>query len=108
MINPFRGLVANNAQNHDLLNFHSIGKETFENRIKPHILKTPSVEVPVHRKSLQTFATQPKSNKKKIKSLQQEIERIQKCMQRKIAYANKTGTKKNVIGGQYIELPRAM
>ena len=39
---------------------------------------------------------------------QQEMKRVQKCMRRKIAHANKTGTIPNVIGEQYIEYPRAL
>ena len=36
------------------------------------------------------------------------MKRIQKCMRRKIAYANKMGTKPDVVGEQYIEFPRAL
>lgn len=36
------------------------------------------------------------------------MKQIQKCMRRKIAYANKTGTCVDVIGEQYIELPRSL
>ena len=46
LINPFRGLIANAAQSHDLLNFNKIGRENFELRIKAYVLKTPSVKVP--------------------------------------------------------------
>ena len=61
-VNPFRGLVANDAQRHDLLNFRQIGKEMFEIRIRAYILKTPSIKVPQHHKRLQTFIRPP--NKK--------------------------------------------
>lgn len=33
---------------------------------------------------------------------------MQKCMRCKIAYANKMGTKPDVVGEQYIEFPRAL
>ena len=39
---------------------------------------------------------------------QQELKRVQKCMRWKIAHANRTGTKPDVIGEQYIEFPRAL
>ena len=108
LVNPFRGFVANDAQRHDLLNFRQIGTEMFEIRIKAYILKTPSVKVPQRRKRLQTFGTKSKATKQKVNSLKQEMKRIQKCMRRKIAYANKMGTKPDVIGEQYIEFPRAL
>ena len=85
LVNPFRNLKANDAQKHDLLNFHQIGTEMFETRIKAYILKTPSVKVPQRRKWLQTFATKAKVNKQKVNSLKQEMKQIQKCMRRKIA-----------------------
>ena len=108
LVNPFRGLLANDAQRHDLLNFRQIGTEIFETRIKAYVLKIPRVKVPQRRKRLQTFGTKSKATKQKINSLKQEMKRIQKCMRRKIAYANKMGTKPDVIGEQYIEFPRAL
>ena len=45
LVNPFSGLVANDAQRHDLLNFRRIGKEMFEIRIRVCIFKTLSVKV---------------------------------------------------------------
>ena len=108
LVNPFRGLVANDAQRHDLLNFCQIGKEMFEIRIRAYILKIPSVKVPQHRKRLQTFSTKSNATKQKVNSLKQEMKRIQKCMRRKIAYANRKGTKADVIGEQYIKFPRAL
>ena len=108
LLNPFSGLIANAAQSHDLLNFHEIGRENFEQRIKAYVLKNPSIKVPQRRKKLQTFATTSKKGSKKNSVAQQELKRIQKCMRRKIAYANKTGTNPDVIGQQYIEFPRAL
>ena len=62
--------------------------------------------MPQRRKRLQTFGTKSKATKQKVNSLKQEMKRIQKCMRRKISYANKMGTKADVIGEQYIEFPR--
>ena len=108
LINPFRGLAANAAQSLDLLNFNKIGRGNFELRVKAYVLKTPSVKVPQRRKKLQTFTTQKKGSKKQVNAAQQELKRVQKCMRRKIAHANKTGTNPDVIGQQYIEFPRAL
>ncbi len=91
-----------------MLNFRKVGASNFEMRVKAYALKTPSVQVPLQRKKLLTFSTTGKGHKKKIQSLQQELKRVQKCMRRKIAFANKTGTSADVIGEQYIENPRAM
>lgn len=48
------------------------------------------------------------TKKRKVASLQREMKQIQKCMRRKIAYANKTGTCVDVMGELYIKLPRAL
>ena len=66
LVNPCRGLVANDAQRHDLLNFHQIGTEMFETRIKAYVLNIPSIKVPQRRKRLQTFSTKSKATKQKI------------------------------------------
>ena len=108
LINPFRGLKANAAQSHDLLSFNKIGRENFELRIEAYVLKTPSVKVPQRRKKLQTFTTYKKGCKRPVNAAQQELKRVQKCMRRKIAHANKTGTNPDVIAQQYIEFPRAI
>lgn len=34
--------------------------------------------------------------------------RVQKCIRRKVAFANKTGRMPDVVGQQYIEQPRAI
>ena len=108
LVNPFRGLVANTAQSHDLLSFNKIGRENFELRIQAYVLKTPSIKVPQRRKKLQTFTTPKKGCRRQVNAVQQELKRMQKCMRRKIAYANKTGANPDVIGLQYIEFPRAL
>jgi hypothetical protein len=59
-------------------------------------------------KDIQTFSTTNTKGNSKLKSLKQEMLRVQKCIRRKIAYANKTGRMPNVIGEQYIEQPRAI
>ena len=108
LINPFRGLIANAAQSHDLLNFNKLEQDMYELRIKAYVLKAPSVKVPQRRKRLQTFATRKKGNKRHVNAAQQELKRVQKCIRKKIAYANKTCTKPDVVGQQYIEFPRAL
>ena len=74
LINTFRGLEATAAQSHDLLNFHNIGKDMFELRIKAYILKSPSVKVPQRRKRLQTLATRKrKGSKRQLNAAEQEL-----------------------------------
>ena len=48
LVNIFRGIVANKSQRHDLLHFHDIGQQAFENRIASCILA--SAKVPLRRK----------------------------------------------------------
>ena len=100
--------MARTAQRHDLLNFHTIGQTSFENIINVYILKVPSTIVPQKRKKLQTFSTTITKGSSKVTSLKQEMIRVQKCIRRKIAFANKIGKMPNVIGEQYIEQPRAI
>lgn len=107
LVNPYRNLTATDSQRHDLLNFRSIGLHHFEMRVKAHILKTPSAQVPLHKKKLLTFTSERRPSKNKVQSLQQELRKVQKCMRRKVAYANKMGSCVEVVGDQYIEHPRA-
>ena len=108
LMNVFTNRVASSAQRHDLLNFHTIGQTAFENRINAYILKVPSTTAPQRKKKLQTFSTTKAKGNSKLKSLKQEMLRVQKCMRRKIASANKTGRMPDVIGEQYIEQLRAI
>ena len=43
-----------------------------------------------------------------MSSLQRELQLVQKCMRKRIAYANQRSRSPNVIAEQYIELPRAI
>ncbi len=108
LINPFRHLTANVVQRHDLLNFNLLGREYFEQRIQAYYLKNPSVKVPQRRKKLQTFSSSKNKSKRRTNVAQQELKKVQKCMRRKIAYANKIGKNPDIIGQQYIEYPRAI
>ena len=105
---PFRNIVTNNAQTHDLLNFRSIGQKQFESRVVSVLLANPSTKAPLRQKTLQTFASTIIKKQKKVSSLQRELQLVQKCMRKKIAYANQRGTLPDVISEQYIELPRAI
>ena len=97
LVNPFRSLVATDAQKLDMLNFHQIGKDNFETRIKAYVLKSPSTTVPQRRKRLKTFAVKCNTTKQKVNSLQKEMKRR--------TYAS---LKPEVIGERYIELHRAL
>lgn len=91
LINPFRGLVANATQSHNLLNFKKIGRETFELQVQAYVLKNSSIKVPQHLKRLQTFA---KPHKKGSPTGAEKSTKV-------YAHANKTGTNLDVIGQQY-------
>ena len=91
-----------------MLNFHTIGQVAFENRISACILKTLSTTASQRKKKLQTFSTTNKKGNSKLNSLKQEMLRVQKCIRRKVAFANKTGRMPDVVGQQYIEQPRAI
>ncbi len=63
-----------------------------------YILKNLSVRVPQRRKILQTFCISKKSATKPYNVAQQELKTVQKCMRKKIAYANKNGSNPDVVG----------
>ena len=88
LLNPFRSIVANNAQTHDLLNFRNIGQKQFESRVESLLITNPSTKAPLRQKRLQTFASTTVKKKKRVSNLQRELQLVQKCMRKKIAYAN--------------------
>ena len=57
LLNPFRSIVANNAQTHDLLNFRNIGQKQFESRVESFLITNPSTKAPLRQKRLQTFTS---------------------------------------------------
>ena len=60
LVNPFRNIKANSAQSHDLLNFHSIGIETFETRVNSVVLNNASTKAPIRKKSCKHLNHQQK------------------------------------------------
>ena len=49
LLNPFRSIVANNAQTHDLLNFRNIGQKQFESRVESFLITNPSTKAPLRQ-----------------------------------------------------------
>ena len=92
LFNPFRNIVANNAQTHDLLSFRNIRQKQFESRVESFLIKIPSTKAPLRQKKLQTFASTTVKKQKKVSNLQRELQLVQKCMRKKIAYATQRGT----------------
>ena len=86
LINPFRNIAANDAQTHDLLNFHQIGQSHYEYHIKSFVLKTPSTKAPLRPKRLQTFGSTTVKHSKKVSNYNEKYNWCRSACVKKIAY----------------------
>lgn len=103
----FKKKTATSEQEHDLMNFRNIGQAEFESSIEYHILRTPSVKLPKHRKNLLTF-TERRSRRKKVSQVERERKIQIECWKKRVAFANNTGSHVQSTYQQCIELPRAL
>ncbi|XP_064384664.1 uncharacterized protein LOC135333611 [Halichondria panicea] len=94
-------------QEHDLINFRSIGETEYRNRVQYYILKTPSVKPPKHRKRLLTF-TEKLGRRKKGSEIERERKIQIELWKRRVAHATITGTNLSKSYEQCLELPRAI
>ena len=101
------GVWATPEQEHDLLCFREIGKESIRMYVEYFIVGTCSTKVPLRLKRLQTFASRKKSDKK-IKLREKEHKLVSKCMRRQLAWSAHTQCIQQHRGEQYLELPRAL
>ena len=89
-------------QEHDMMNFRSIGQAEFEHTIQYYVLRTPSTKPPKHRKSLLTF-TERKSRGKKVSAIEKERTLQLDCWKKRLLFASMTVAS---IPGLLITLPK--
>ena len=90
LINPFTNKEAIAGQQHDLLNFRSIGQQEFLLRITSVILKQPSVHAPNRRRRLQTFSER-KVTKSRVTQLEKDKKLVMSAMKKKMQFSRRTG-----------------
>uniref|UniRef100_A0A1X7U8W2 Uncharacterized protein n=1 Tax=Amphimedon queenslandica TaxID=400682 RepID=A0A1X7U8W2_AMPQE len=105
LINTFNGQKATAEQCHDMLNFRSIGEESVKNYIQKQLLGNSNTTT-IRRKKLLTMSVKPKSKKRKTVQ-ERESEKLIKCLQRRLAWAN-SGLMDSQVYQQYSIYPRAL
>ena len=107
LINPFTQTQATAIQQHDLLNFRTIGEKEYLLRVSSVILKQPSVNAPNRKKRLQTFSER-KVNKRALSQAEKDKKLILAAMKRKIQFSKRTGKPIETTGEQLVEYPLAI
>lgn len=106
--NVFEKKEATPEQKHDLLNFRSIGQQSFEHFVKYRLLKEVSTNAPVRMKRLCTFTTTA-AQKQRIKMAEKERKISQRFLKRQLAWAaeNKISPTNSMLG-PISSYPRAL
>ena len=107
LINPFTHKLALPAQQHDLLNFTSIGECDFKTYVQHMYLGNSSVKPTARQHRLKTFAT-IKATKRLVSNLQKEKNFVSKCLKSRLIWAQVHDTSDECPEQQYLELPRAI
>ena len=108
LVNTFTAQEATPEQLHDLLNFKQIGVDATEAYIKHHILGYSSItSTTIRRKKLLTMSAS-KQKKKRLSPKDRENEKVIKCLQRRLAWCNRTGRSFDAEQEQYSLYPRAL
>ena len=108
LINCFTGQKATPEQTHDMLNFHTIGAESFYQFVSHRVLMTPSTNsAPVRRKKLLPMS-KPKATPQRISQKDKEAKVVSKCLRRRLAWCNKTHLPYDLSTEQYSIYPRAL
>ena len=84
--NPFTHKLASPAQQHDLLNFTSIGECDFKIYVQHMYLGNSSVKPTARQHRLKTFAT-IKATKRLVSNLQKEKHLVSKCLKSRLIWA---------------------
>ena len=103
----FNSKAITRQQSHDLMNFREIGQIEYQRNVDYHILRTPSVKPPKHRKSLLTF-TERRVRQKKGSQIEKERKLQLECWKKRVSFAVTTGVQDSMLYQQCLELPRAM
>jgi hypothetical protein len=105
--NPFTNQKASPEQRHDLLQFRTMGKAEYLQRISSVILKQPSTAAPNRKHRIQTF-TEKKTQNRKTSHVEKDRQLILSAMKKKIQFSKKTGRPIDTLEDQLIEMPLAI
>ncbi len=107
LVNSFTKKNATPEQQHDLLNFRTIGQEEFEKHVAYYILKQASVYPPQRKRRLLTFADR-KPSKRQVSQLEKDRRLVLKCLHKKLKWSKQMGQPVDTIAEQYIPIPLAL
>ena len=107
LCNPFKKKVATSDQQHDMLQFRSIGQDEFDRHVAYYILKGASTNPPLRKKRLLTLS-QKKATRRQVTQLEKDRRVVQKCLHKKLKWSKHTGRLIDKIHEQYIPLPLAL
>ena len=108
--NFLREVRATPEQEHDLLNFRSIGQASFDQFVRGKILRQPTTKAPTHQKRLCTF-TVTRKQKQRVKQVERERKLQAHFLKRQISFISKKGTDSSALNnlyGQISPLPSAL
>ena len=94
-------------QEHDLLNFRTVGGSEYKNCVEYYLLKNPSIKPTKHRKKLLTF-TERRARRKKWSEIERERKIQLEVWKKRVAHAATTGVQLSTSYEQCLELPRAI
>ena len=107
LCNPFAKKVATSDQQHDMLQFRSIGQDEFDRHVAYYILKEASVHPPLRKKRLLTLS-QKMTTRRQVTQLEKHRRMVQKCLHKKLKWSKQTGRPIDKIQEQYVPLPLAL
>jgi len=108
IVNVFTSQKATPEQASDMLNFHRIGKQSYETYVKHFILKQPSsTDAKVRQHRLLTMKP-TKSKQKKSSQKEKETKQVIQCLRRKLAWCKHNSQADINSEQQYSLYPRAL
>uniref|UniRef100_A0A1X7VCY4 Uncharacterized protein n=1 Tax=Amphimedon queenslandica TaxID=400682 RepID=A0A1X7VCY4_AMPQE len=102
--NSFTGLIATYEQQHDLLNFRSIGQDDFDNLVKQTYLKEKKSK---HKKHNLKTLTPTKITKRRFVQVEKEKKLVTECLKKRLLSMEVSGMPLKEAE-QFLELPRAI
>ena len=105
--NFLNGVKATPEQQRDLLTYHNIGDEDYENYVNYHLLHANITNAPRRKRRLNTFST-AKKRKAKERQVQRERKLLEKCLRRIIQWIGSQGKVVDSLSEQLTSTPRAL
>ena len=107
LFNFMNGVKATPEQQRDLLTYHDIGDEDYENYVSYHLLHANVTNTLRRKRRLNTFST-AKKRKAKERQVQREKKLLEKCLRRRIQWIGSQGKVVGSLSEQLTSTPRAL